>query len=234
MRTKILSFSALILFIYQVSFSQSPEGLWGVVSVDVGDQKMTPVAKWFRYKEDGTCEGGNGWTKNLVGTWNYNKKAQELSAESTNGIKDEYGAFTVSFEQNNMIWNREEDGMKVTVVLQPIDEIPASPADLVQGLWALSEVRQAGTDVTSTLDPESKQFIHIRPDKRFRLRNPDGTSVRGFWHMNGHRPLLTLINDNRTIENQVFDVLFEDSHLIMSKRGEDIIYRYQRIFQFPN
>ncbi len=234
MRTKILSFSVLILFIYKVSFSQSVEGLWGVISVHVGDQEMTPVAKWFCFNKDGTCTGGNGWTQNVVGTWSYDKKTQEFSPENTNGIKDEYGAFKVSFEKDKMIWNRVEDGMKVIVVLQPIDELPASPADLVQGLWALSEVKQKGVDVTSTLDPDSKQFILIRPDKRFRLRNPDGSSVRGFWHMNGHHPLFTLINDDRTIENQVFDVSFENAQLIMSKRGEDIIYKYQRIFQFPN
>ncbi|MEM7297681.1 MAG: hypothetical protein AAF391_05380 [Bacteroidota bacterium] len=209
-------------------------GLWEVLSVNVGDQTMTPVARWFQYNEDGTCTGGNGWTQNSVGTWTYDPKTKQFSAENSNGVKDEYGSFDVKFDQNKMMWNRKEDGMEVVVVLKPIEEVSPAPADLVHGLWRLTNVTKVGVNVTSSFDPQSKQFIHIRPDKRFRLRNRDETLIAGFWHMNGHRPLFTLINDDRSIANESFSVEFKDSQLIMKKSGEDVTFVYQRIFQFPN
>ena len=36
------------------------QGLWGVDKVAVGEEEMTPVAKWFDLKDSGRCLGGNG------------------------------------------------------------------------------------------------------------------------------------------------------------------------------
>ena len=235
MKTKFSTiFTIALLLICQVSFSQSFDGLWGVVSVKAGNRTVTPVAKWFLIKKDGTFKSGNGWSQNTVGTWSYDQSTGKFAGHATNGIRDEYGAFNLKLDNEQLIWDRVEDGMTVIVVLERIAEIPAAPADLVQGLWSLSSVKKGNEEVLSAIDPQSKQFIHIRPDKRFRLRNPDETSTTGFWHMNGHQPLFTLIDDNRSVDNLVFSVEFFDDQLIMKHNEQDLQYTYQRIFDFPN
>ena len=76
-----------------------------------------------------------------------------------NGIKDEFGPFKVIFSKEGMTWEREEEGMNVIVSLVPIDEIPMAPVDKIQGLWSLFSVKKEGEDITSTVDPNAKQFM---------------------------------------------------------------------------
>ena len=52
--------------------------------------------------------------------------------------------------------------------------------------------------------------------------------------MNGHRPLFTLIDDDRSVDNMTFTVEFADNQLIMKQEATSLIYTYQRIFEFPN
>ena len=91
-----------------------------------------------------------------------------------------------------------------------------------------------GEEVTSTIDPQSTLFIHIRPDKRYRWRKSDESSKTGIWHMNGHRPLFTLIDDDRSLDNMTFSVAFADNQLMMKQEATGLVYTYQRIFEFPN
>ncbi len=234
MKIRIIAPALLSLIISFQSEAQSVVGFWGVTSVKVGDRTMTPVAKWFRNNEDGTFESGNGWTQNSYGTWAYDEKTNEFIPTNKNGIKDEFGPFVVSFSKDGMTWERDEEGMKVVVSLVAIDEMSMAPIDQIPGLWSLSSVKKEEKDITLTFDSNAKQFIHIRPDMRFRLRKPDETFAQGFWHMDGHRPEFTLIDYDREIENQVFSIDFDNDHLIMKqKSGDQLIFIYERIDQFP-
>ena len=55
------------------------EGLWIVKSVRVGEQEMTPNAKWARFNSDLAQESGNGWFQHSYGIWNLDPKTNELS-----------------------------------------------------------------------------------------------------------------------------------------------------------
>lgn len=218
----------------QFAAAQTVGGFWSVSEVMVGTRKMTPVAKWFKFREDGTCTGGNGWTQNSVGTWSFSEKTQELVPTNELGIKDDFGPFKVNFLGDTMKWTRQEEGMAVTVSLVQIQEMPPAPADLVKGLWALSKVENSDGDWISNFDLNRKQFILIRPDMRFRLRNPDESISQGFWHMDGHRPLLTLINYDRNVSYKEYTISFENETLIMKSNDEGgNTYRYSRTGQFP-
>ncbi len=70
-------------------------------------------------------------------------------------------------------------------------------AQSVVGLWKLIKVEKGEESITDNVDPNGKQFVHIRPDMRYRLRLPDNTFTQGYWHMDGHNPEFTLINNNR-------------------------------------
>ena len=64
--------TTIILLSTELSAQREIIGMWEFTSVQVGDQTMTPVAKWAKYNSDGTFQSGNGWTQNSIGTWNYN------------------------------------------------------------------------------------------------------------------------------------------------------------------
>ncbi|MEM8894760.1 MAG: hypothetical protein AAGC88_09290 [Bacteroidota bacterium] len=234
MINRIILATVLTVFISYSALAPSVIGLWGVTNVSVGDQIITPVERWFQFVEDGTATGGNGWTKNTIGTWNYGEETDELVATNDMGIKDKYGAFKVTFAGDTMRWNRMEDDMPVVVTLIPIDDMPPAPADLVKGLWDLTSVQDKSGQEVADYDSSDQQYIFIRPDMRFRFRNADGEVANGFWHMDGHRPILTLINYDRSIENQVFDVTVERNSMMLKSRIEEgSTFHYSRIREFP-
>lgn len=231
---KTLIFLSAFFFIFFSALSQPIVGFWGVSSVVVGERTMTPVAKWFRYNSDGTFQSGNGWTQNAVGTWTFDTRNSKLSSSNTNGIKDDYGPFLVTPEGSTVVLERQEDGMKVRVTLVKIDAMPAAPADQICGLWKLEKVTGKDGHVKNDFDPGLRQFLHVRPDRRYRLRNPDGTFAHGYWHMDGHKPEFTLINDDRKIDYAAFTVAIEGDNLALSSRaGQDLVFHYTRIFEFP-
>lgn len=231
---KNATFIIVLFFVVTSSAAQPVVGLWGVSSVKVGDRTMTPVAKWFKNNSDGTFQSGNGWTQNSIGTWTYDEKTREFNPIATNGVRDEYGAFTVASFGDSLTLERQEDGMKVIVSLVRIDEMPAAPADQICGLWLLAKVEDLDGNLKGDFDPGQRQFIHIRPDRRYRLRNPDESVALGIWYMNGHKPEFTLINDDREIDNLVFTVAFDQEMLLMKALGgQGLVYYYSRINEFP-
>ena len=44
-------------------------GLWVVKKVKMGDQEMTPIARWMRFNKDSTQTSGNGWLQHSEGSW---------------------------------------------------------------------------------------------------------------------------------------------------------------------
>lgn len=109
-------------------------GLWHITHVQAGDQEMMPVAKWTRISGDGTYESGNAWLKSSEGTWSFDDQNKTFLPEEMNGLVDPYGAFSASFDGEKMIWNRNEDGVRVIVSLARIEALPKAPADNVLGL----------------------------------------------------------------------------------------------------
>lgn len=211
-------------------------GLWGVEKVSVGDQEMTPVAKWFRIKEDGTFESGNGWMQNSEGTWEYDVQNQSYLPTTKNGLIDEFGAFSVQFEGEKMIWQREEDGMNVNVTLSQLNELPKAPADWVQGLWDLEQILEHANDITKNFDPDNRYYLFIRWDRIYVQRAADGERSTGYWHMNGHRPEVTLTSHQEGKQPETWNVEADDSTLILkglSDSNQNIEMLFQRLQEFP-
>ncbi|WP_143057642.1 hypothetical protein [Cyclobacterium xiamenense] len=183
------------IFLTQSSYGQKSRmiGLWEAINVDVGEENMTPVAKWFRFKEDGTTESGNGWLKNYDGTWEYDAGKSTFGSNDPLGIKDEAGAFKVSFDKEYMYWEREEDGMPVKVTLKPVNELPMSPADFLKGVWGIESITKDGVSILDQFDPNGKHYLHIRWDRIYRNRNSEGEIFTGYWHIHGHRSEITLL-----------------------------------------
>jgi hypothetical protein len=68
-------------------------------------------------------------------------------------------------KKDQMIWEREEDGLQVIVKLERTKALPKSTADILVGLWNLKEVLRNGQSEKSIFDPESKHYIFIRWDR---------------------------------------------------------------------
>jgi hypothetical protein len=211
-------------------------GLWEMSKVEVGDQTMTPVAKWTQINPDGTYQTGNGWLQNGAGTWTYDKKNNAFEALDPNGIKDEFGPFTVSFLGKNMQWQRMEEGMKVIVTLKPIEQLPKATADRLKGLWDLCQAEKDGQPILATIDPEEKQYLFIRWDRIYEERDAEGQESTGYWHIHGHKPELTLLSHNKEKEAESWKVAFEEGMLVLSgisDSNKGLEYRYKRLNSFP-
>ncbi|MEQ9300923.1 MAG: hypothetical protein RIF33_20280 [Cyclobacteriaceae bacterium] len=225
-----------LCFMIQAS-AQSLTGLWEMKEVKVGDKIMTPVAKWTTIKENGTYTSGNGWLQNSEGLWRYDNTTNVYTPTETNGIKDPFGGFDVSFESSDrMTWQRIEEGMTVTVLLERIDKLPKSTADHLQGLWDLADYKTNGVSNMATFDPEDKHYIFIRWDRVYVERTPQGDRATGYWHIHGHKPEITLLSHNPEQAPQSWRVEFNNGQLTLvgiSDTNTDVECIYSRLDEFP-
>lgn len=191
---KTLALLALTLVSF-TAYGQTEKitGLWTVEHVAVGKESMTPVAKWFRINPDGTYQAGNGWLQNGSGYWNYDLKNNLYTPTDPLDIADEFGGFTVSFDGTKMLWEREEEGMPVTVTLRPVEKLPMSPADYLKGIWDLVEITENNVSVLGDFDQENQHKLFIRWDRIYINFSPEGKKLAGYWHINGHKPEITLL-----------------------------------------
>jgi hypothetical protein len=216
---KAISCSAIVLCC-QSSMGQSVVGFWEVEEVKVAGKVMTPVAKWFRVNMDGTFQSGNGWLQSAEGTWQFDKTHNTYLPTERNGLVDKYGAFKVMFEGSQMSWERMEDGDQVLVRLKRIEELPKSPADRLVGVWDLKEMTRGGKSEKSTFDPEDNYYIFIRWDRIYVERAKDGGKSFGYWHINGHRPELTLISQMDEKPREIWNVEVDDKTLKLNGISE--------------
>lgn len=228
MKTRLIIILGILFTVALSAKTQSIVGFWTVDQVKVGARNLTPVAKWFKYHKDHTYQAGNGWTQNDVGTWKFDNVKKEFLPESNNG-EDEYGSFKVRFSGKKMTWERKEDGMLVIVSLSKITEMPMSPKDSIAGIWQLISVTRNDKDITPSYDPQNLETILIRWTETYRKTNPDGSQSLGFWHMDAHEPELHMIDFNREVDFQVFNVSFKDDFVLMKpKMDSDLTFTYKR------
>lgn len=206
-------------------------GLWKINKVMVGDEEMSPVAKWTRIHENGTFESGNGWLKISEGTWSFDREDHIFKPVDPLDVKDEFGGFVVSFEKDQMRWKREEEGMDVEVTLVSVKNIPMAPADYLEGLWDLAEITDDGVSVLKDFDPEDKHRLFIRWDRIYVNINPDGERSSGYWHIHAHKPELTLLSHVSGVPPEGWIIEVELRTLQMtgiSESNKNIIRSYTR------
>lgn len=213
------------------SQKQSIVGFWEVERVEMGKKNVTPVAKWTRINADGTFQSGNGWLQNAKGSWNYDVEKNTLSMVDSLDVFDEFGAFRIAFSNERMLWAREEEGMTVKVTLVPIDELPMSPADYLEGIWDLIEITENQTSILSDFDRENKHRLHIRWDRVYVNFSATGQRLRGYWHIHGHRPEITFLPHQETEIPERWKVEVNRETLTMtglSDSNHSIQRKYQR------
>lgn len=228
----LFAFVLLVLLPY-FCYAQENDiiGFWEVEKVAIGKEMMTPVAKWFRINPDRTYQSGNGWLQSEQGHWQYNKESNLYTAKDDLGIEDEYGGFNVSFEQGKMIFERVEDGMPVKVTLIPIQSLPMSPADYLEGFWDLISITKDGQPMTDQFDPNRQHYIHIRWDRIYINYSPEGKRLTGYWHIHGHRSQITLLPHQGNSNPESWNIDVDENELIMvglSDTNSNIERKYVR------
>ncbi|QGY42198.1 hypothetical protein GM418_00560 [Maribellus comscasis] len=230
----------IFIFLFTTSVTaasaQSVVGFWEIKEVTVGNEFMTPIARWTRINQDGTYQSGNGWQQNSEGTWDYDNKSNSFLPKETNGIEDSYGAFKVSFSGKEMIWQRKEDAMTVTVTLTPIKKLPKSTADEIKGLWDLTDALLNSRSVKDKFDPDDIYYVFIRWDRIYIERSPEGKRSTGYWYINAHRPEITFISHTAGQNPESWQIEVNDLELKLkgiseTNKNRELIF--QRINEFP-
>ena len=224
----------LLIFNSLTIYAQDIVAFWEIKKVIVGGKTMTPVAKWTKINKDGSYQSGNGWLQNAVGTWQFDKKNNLYSTVETMGIKDEFGPFTVEFNDDKMTWLREEDGRIVTVSLEKITKMPKATADELIGVWDLTTVTKNNEDFTATFDPDNQCYLFIRWDRMFVKHNSKDNRITGYWHMNGHKPEITFLPKTKNNESWTVEITATEFKMTgISDTNEGTIMTYLRIYEFP-
>lgn len=180
-------------------------GFWEVEIVEVGEDNMTPIAKWFKINSDKTYQAGNGWLQNGRGKWTYDIEKNLYSAMDSLDIIDEFGGFAVSFREGKMVWEREEEGMLVKVTLRPIENMPMSPADYLEGIWEVSD---------SNADKQHKIFF--RWDRIYLHFDSKNSKKTGYWHIHGHKPEITLLPHQEDGVAESWRIEADEKYLLMT------------------
>jgi len=216
----------LIVFaLISISFStyaQKEEitGFWEVERVDVGEKNMTPVAKWTKINSDGTYQSGNGWLQSSQGKWNYDAKNHMFTATDSLDVFDEFGGFSVSFDNEKMVWEREEEGMPVKVTLRPVEKLPMSPADYLKGIWDLVEITENKQSVMDDFDKDNKHKLFIRWDRIYINFSPEGKKLTGYWHIHGHKPEVTFLPHQEDAKPESWRIEVNKKELLMTGLSE--------------
>ncbi|MEM9300082.1 MAG: hypothetical protein AAGA64_17110 [Bacteroidota bacterium] len=209
------------------------EGLWLVKKVTVGNEDVTPNARWTRFNANHTYESGNGWFQHTLGTWQLDNEKNVLTMLNTNGIKDDQEPFTISISDLEMYWSREEEGLKVEVTLLRSNELPQTYGDQLLGLWQLKKVKGGGPYFNSDSIQES-DYLFLRWDKRFVIR-ANNRRVNGVYNVHGHKAELELIPYNNELDRDFWSVDFGDDEIILTRLNSDslITRTFSRIDAFP-
>ena len=190
----------------------------------------------FRIHADGTYESGNGWLQSSKGTWTFDPQQQTFKPTETLGLKDEFGPFSVSFNDEQMIWKRTEEDIPVVVTLEQISQLPKGPADQITGLWGLTKMSKAGEEQTATFDPDGKHYRFFRWDRIYVERTTEGQRFTGYWHMHGHRPEITLLSHRDNIPPETWRVSTTDTTCTLtgvSETNKGVVLEYERLGEFP-
>lgn len=152
----------LLLSLTLLSCQEKTElvGMWQVQKVQMGENEMTPIARWMQFNEDGTQTNGNAWLQHSYGTWNLSEG--QLRVLDENGIKDNTDSFSVKIDLEQMTWKREEEGQVVVVTLKRIERMPQSGGNKLKGLWKLTKATDDGNDITAIINKNQKSMLHLR------------------------------------------------------------------------
>ncbi|QCK16887.1 hypothetical protein [Mangrovivirga cuniculi] len=201
----------LIVFSAAILSAQNSEliGLWEVNKVSVGDRDMTPIAKWSRINGDGTYQTGNGWLQNGAGLWSFNKEVSQLSFKDYYNPIDPFGPFAVEIKDDEMVWSRMEEDMKVKVYLTRIKDLPRSHADALIGRWK------------ATGENEESENMFLRWDRVYVKRSDNGNKT-GYWIPHAHRAEVGFVSHDQSEPHKYYEIKINNDELTLTGVSDEV------------
>ncbi|MEM9547832.1 MAG: hypothetical protein AAGA77_17750 [Bacteroidota bacterium] len=235
MKKTSIFFVWAILLLLSCENKPAIEGLWVVKSVKLGEEEMTPNARWTRLNSDFTHETGNGRFQHSYGTWKLNPESNEISIQNTNGLDDLDEPFTVSIGKNEMSWKRMEEGQAIEVNLVRSSKLPETHGDKVLGLWGLERAIGEGDYFEESNSEKSKDYIFFKWDRRFVIQSERGR-INGVYNVHGHKPEVELIPYGDQFDRDFWRIKFEYNHITLTRLNSDstVTRKFKRIHNFPN
>ena len=232
--TSILSL-VIVLSFFGCEKRTTIEGLWVVKLVVVGDEEMTPNARWTRFNSDFTQESGNGRFQHSYGTWKLNSESNELSIVNSNGLDDINEPFVISLNRSEMIWERTEEGQNIKVILERSSQLPETFGDKIIGLWGLEEAIGNGNYFKESDKKEINDYIFFRWDKRFVIESEKGR-INGVYNVHGHKPEVELIPYGGQVKRDFWEIQFEENRITLKLLNSDTLVTrmFIRIRKFPD
>ena len=208
-------------------------GLWVVKKVKMGNQEMTPIARWMKFNADSTQTSGNGWLQHSVGSWSYKIDSKLLKVENFNGVVDDFNdPFKVDFSDKNMIWKRKEGDFDVTITLEKINKIPTSEANKLYGLWKFESIFENGKEISVSLNPSKKAMLFLRWDNTYELRNYPVGELYGIFKTHAHRLQIDMVSYSKIPKYQFYEFKLEGNNLLLNSTISDKQIKLTRINQF--
>ncbi|NQX92927.1 MAG: hypothetical protein HRT74_12540 [Flavobacteriales bacterium] len=235
MKKPIFLSAALILLLFGCDDKPTIEGLWLIESVKVGNEDMTPNARWTRFNADHTQESGNGKFEHSHGTWAFDPACKELSIVNTNGLEAPYDPFKVSVSKERMTWERVYVGQAMTIDLVRTNKLPETHGDQLLGLWRLEELTGTGKYFGNADQTNSNSFVFFRWDKRFVIQSDLGR-INGVYNVHGHKSEVELIPYGENLDRDFWDIKFEEDAITLTllNSEETIQRRFIRTNKFPD
>lgn len=125
-----------------------------------------------------------------------------------------------------------EDGQKVEVKLERIDELPLTYGDELLGLWELEN--GVGADRMFTLKGRDKGYLFFRWDGRYVIGSLKGRSY-GVYNVHGHKPEVEFIPYGEDMERSFWEFQLTDTEINMHLLNSDstVTRTFKRIHVFP-
>lgn len=234
MKKKSILSIIVILLLFGCKNKSTIEGLWIVKSVKIGEEEMTPNARWIRFNSNLTQESGNGRFQHSYGIWKLNSESKELSIENSNGVNDLNEPFKILVNQNEMIWERTEEGQHIKITLVRSSNLPETYGDKILGLWNLESMIGSGNYFEQSDKKETNDYIFFGWDKRFVIDSEKGR-INGVYNVHGHRPEVELIPYVDQLKRDFWEIQFEEDHITLKLLDSDkiITRKFRRIHKFP-
>ena len=208
----------------------SLEGMWQVEKVSMGNQEMTPIARWMNFESNGSQTSGNGWLQHSYGTWSVEGK--KLFVKDDNGINSNTDPFEIDIREDSMTWTRTEEGQEVTVRLTRIDKIPASEGNQLIGLWKLLKSTDDGNDITVMVNPDGKSMLHLRWDNTYVRHNMPQGKKYGIYKIHGHKPEIQLVNYGSEPSFSFWSFSISDNKLTLTSTDKKSVMEFERILNY--
>lgn len=223
-----------LIFVVMISSIANAQihGLWETTSVKVGDEIMTPIAKWSNLHQDGIFTSGNGWLQNSDGNWEYDEETHELTMTALTGFDDTFGAFKVEMINDDEItWTRVENGETVIVTNKRILMKPKHPATLAVGLWVVKEATFGGQIKTTEFVETEFHAVFLKWDNEVQEINGE-VRRSGIWRVPGHKSVIDILYYDGSKPLQYWDLDFDGEESMKWTRG-GIQITFERLSSFP-